>query len=40
MLRPQPGADIYRRLAPEREEDVPSETSWQAWTQGGLAIPP
>jgi hypothetical protein len=40
MLRPQPGADIYQRLAPEREEDVPPETPWQAWTQGGLAFPP
>ena len=33
------GVDIYQRLAPEREEDVPLETAWQAWTQGGLALP-
>jgi hypothetical protein len=25
MLRPQPGANIYQRLAPEREEDIPPE---------------
>jgi hypothetical protein len=31
MLRPQLGADTYQRLAPEREEDVPPETAWQAW---------
>ena len=36
MLRPQPGAYTYQRLALEREEDVPPEIAWQAWTQGVL----
>jgi hypothetical protein len=30
----------YRRLAPEKREDVPPEALWQAWTQGGLSLPP
>jgi len=33
------GRDRSEVCTREREEDVPPETAWQAWTQGGLAIP-